>query len=129
MNKQNLIKMVDFLKALPPEKFYFGKVVAEFDLEHRCGTVCCAVGWMPKVFPDLVRWNNSGTSIVMIKDIYLETLQVASRIFEIQYGDLFDLFYEGRMPGSRSSFLMSPRPVDIANLIVEYIAQQEAKTS
>ena len=41
MNKENLIKMRDFLKKLPEEKFNMSDWV-----EHKdCGTVACIAGW------------------------------------------------------------------------------------
>ena len=43
-------KLIKFLERLPPSKFNFTSYFYEVD-ENECGTVCCAVGWLPKVFP------------------------------------------------------------------------------
>lgn len=56
INKTKLLKLIDFLKNLPEEKFYFGSVVDSFDKENNCGTVCCAIGWLPAIFPDEIEW-------------------------------------------------------------------------
>jgi len=47
----------DFLVALPERKFHFGSYVNEEDEELSCGTVCCAVGWMPNVDPKNWKWR------------------------------------------------------------------------
>ncbi len=66
MNAKRLLKLADFLDKLPRAKFDFG-VIAMQDgkpmLEalkagkERCGTVACAIGWMPAVFPRSLRWT------------------------------------------------------------------------
>ena len=56
MNKERLLKLADFLQELPKDKFDFTSVVEEYDRENECGTLCCAIGWTPAVFPDLVKW-------------------------------------------------------------------------
>lgn len=59
LHKQRLAKLAAFLRELPSKKFDFQWVVREFDPKTNCGTVCCAVGWTPKVFPKLVKWADS----------------------------------------------------------------------
>jgi hypothetical protein len=49
-----LEKLAQFLDQLPNYKFDFSTVVSSS--AGGCGTVCCAIGWLPAVFPDLVRW-------------------------------------------------------------------------
>ena len=46
-----LEKLAAFLDTLPKEKFDFDTVWESGD----CGSVGCAIGWTPVVFPDLVR--------------------------------------------------------------------------
>lgn len=55
VNITNYNKMLEFLKTLDKDKFSFHKVVDKY--ENGCGTVCCVVGWFPKIFPDLVEWT------------------------------------------------------------------------
>lgn len=49
-----LLKLADFLDTLEPEKFNINSFVATMD--RGCGSVCCALGWCPKVFPDDWVW-------------------------------------------------------------------------
>ncbi len=63
---KRLLKLAAFLRELPRQKFDFGTFFEQGDkapLEalaagaHRCGTVGCAIGWMPAIWPKLVRWS------------------------------------------------------------------------
>lgn len=51
-----LLKLATFLGTLKPEQFYFGDWIQSYD-EDGCGTVCCAMGWTPKLFPKSIRYN------------------------------------------------------------------------
>lgn len=59
INFERLEKLATFLDVLPPKKFWFGTLISDMDSKG-CGTVCCAIGWTPKVFPELVRWGSFG---------------------------------------------------------------------
>lgn len=67
MNEERLLKMAEFLEALPPHKFDFSNYVHIGDKspaaalaapDEHCGTTACAVGWMPAVFPETFEWTN-----------------------------------------------------------------------
>lgn len=64
MNKDKLLELIEFLKTLSYEDFNFNEVVACYDDYTKCGTVCCAIGWLPKLFPDEVEWNITRRGIV-----------------------------------------------------------------
>ncbi len=49
--------LAKFVRELPPEKFNFGLVVSEYDKISACGSICCAMGWTPAVFPDQISWG------------------------------------------------------------------------
>lgn len=51
-HKRRLIKMIAFLRALPRSQFNLD-IVAE---KTSCGTVACACGWTPKIFPQTFKW-------------------------------------------------------------------------
>lgn len=62
-HKERFIKLLEFLKTLNNDQFDYSQFVAIYDHKQQCGTVCCAAGWLPKVFPqewelafDGVRW-------------------------------------------------------------------------
>lgn len=54
MNKYRLLKLARFLESLEDKAFDFKNVVSKH--ENSCGSVCCAIGWTPKVFPELIKW-------------------------------------------------------------------------
>lgn len=61
MNADNLEKLAAFLDELPERKFYFGYLISVWN-NKGCGTVCCAIGWTPAVFPELVEWKECTVS-------------------------------------------------------------------
>lgn len=60
-NLDRLQEMANFLKKLEPEKFNFDLVISKYRPEGTaiCGTKCCAIGWMPAIWPELFMWFNS----------------------------------------------------------------------
>lgn len=56
IERQRFLTLIAFLDELPPEKFDFDVTVKEFDYDH-CASIGCAIGWTPKIFPDLVFWS------------------------------------------------------------------------
>jgi hypothetical protein len=64
MNLENMNKVIEFLRTLEESKFNFRAVVSSQTVDensHICGSVCCAVGWFPKIFPDTVYWGSTCT--------------------------------------------------------------------
>lgn len=55
LHKNRLLKLAEFLDKLPKEKFDFSSVISKN--EGKCGTICCAVGWLPTVFPRSWMWD------------------------------------------------------------------------
>lgn len=66
--RERLAKLADFLDTVPPEKFAFYTVMDIDGLKdplealaagsHPCGTVGCAIGWTPAVFPESLVWQS-----------------------------------------------------------------------
>lgn len=56
-HRKRLNKLADFLDKLPSTQFNISTWVSRQDDEHKCGTVCCAIGWCPKVFPKQWKWS------------------------------------------------------------------------
>lgn len=53
-------KLADFLYDLTSERFKISDWVASWRVEddgRTCGTVCCAIGWCPEVFPEDWEWR------------------------------------------------------------------------
>ena len=81
MNVENFDKLIDFLDNLEPSKFYFDDVVSKYDKDNECGTVCCAIGWTPAIFPEKVEWYY--LSVKAIDDKYEGYIGVSSDLFDI----------------------------------------------
>lgn len=65
--KARLLKLAAFLIALPKQKFNFAVVAtlgekpmleALAAKKESCGTVACAMGWTPALFPRLIAWTD-----------------------------------------------------------------------
>ena len=70
-----LLRLAKFLEKLPRRKFDFAELVADTEKRHGkdCGTVCCAVGWTPAVFPKLISWSrilSEGGTILVGRDLF-----------------------------------------------------------
>lgn len=50
-HKARLRKLIAFFRVLPRKRFRFSSV----RMEEKCGSVCCAIGLTPEIFPKLVR--------------------------------------------------------------------------
>lgn len=55
-----LLELGDLLLKLRPRQWDYTHLVAETDARQRCGTVCCAAGWLPAVFPRSWVWVGGG---------------------------------------------------------------------
>ena len=97
MNKENLLKLADFLDTLPPEKFdmqnYRAKVYrnkifqpVSFKEVNDCGTVGCALGWGPFVKglePTIYDLFSSKFSNGLL---YLDFVIYGERVFGVEVG-------------------------------------------
>lgn len=70
-HKERLLKLAAFLRTVPNKFFNLEVLTAggdgkDFDpcglkkLDHKCGSVACAMGWCPIVFPRTFRYNSAG---------------------------------------------------------------------
>jgi len=109
MNATRLLKLADFLDQLPRQKFDFARIAHEGHKsmrdalkagKHRCGTVACAIGWTPVVFPRLVRWvtlniGSRDLDVCLRSDDDSIDFDAAAQIFDIEYDDACFLFDPG----------------------------------
>lgn len=61
IQRKRFLRLADYLQRLPARKFNF----SIFAQQKTCGTVGCAMGWTPAVFPSLSEVSllqNLGTS-------------------------------------------------------------------
>ncbi len=94
MKKKRLLKLAEFLEKLPRAKFDFGTTVLEWDGGKTCGTVCCAIGWTPTIWPELVEWVHGGVSIKDSVNGYDGFDDIAKELFGISRSDTWSLFSE-----------------------------------
>jgi hypothetical protein len=128
LNKERLLKLAEFLEQLPSEDFNFNSFVEEYDVQNECGSVCCAIGWMPHVFPDLCKWVKH-TSFLCIVEVESKkgklAFEAAEEIFDIDGDASYYLFCpkpyddnsDNRLPETASA-------VDVANRIREFVEQE-----
>lgn len=81
VERRHLEKLIQFLEKLEPNRFKFSEVISQVDVRG-CGSVCCAIGWTPKVFPRLVRWGLSCLRIKQKREFVEQPYHVvAARLF------------------------------------------------
>lgn len=108
MKKQRLLKLAAFLDKLPPKQFDLGTYVKS--TENGCGTVCCAIGWCPKVFPAHWVWNARSIAGLSLKScdsgdaLYFGGMDAAAKFFGIELRDAEHLFAYDPCAGPYSRF-------------------------
>lgn len=110
MYAKRLLKLADFLQTLPRQKFDFSQIAHQGEKpmmqalkarKESCGSVACAIGWMPAVWPKLLLWapnspNSCELSVLMRGDNTGDTnFDIAQRFFNIDYDESMALFYPG----------------------------------
>lgn len=99
--KRRLRKLIAFLRQLPRRKFDFAEIVTKGKHNgHTCGTVCCALGWMPAVFPKVIKWKFEedfwgGGDFVISKGRSKDYRKIAKNHFGISYHHAQGLFHPG----------------------------------
>jgi len=87
-----LTKLHDFLRKLPASEFYFGNYVKYHD-DLKCGTVCCAIGWLPTVDKKNWKWIiEYGDQLTPVFDDYKDENAAGQAYFGISYAMYSDLF-------------------------------------
>jgi hypothetical protein len=96
MNKERLLTIATFLDNLPPEKFNFDRYVTKH--ENGCGTVCCAIGWFPQIFPEIWIWKPIGRNILHPGTFRLEKSfsTTLEEFLDLSIFQLQRLFYPNR---------------------------------
>lgn len=117
MNKARLLKVARFLDTLTPDKWDFSQYVTAY--ENGCGTVCCALGWCPTIFPE--HWVLDLGRPSLIRGDY-GPWNGAQIFFELTGWEVYQLFYgennEGILPETASAS-------DVAAGIRSFIARKE----
>lgn len=122
---RRLLKLAEFLREVPKEKFDFGILAFQNGKpmlealkagKTACGTVACAIGWMPAVFPRSLVWKKvwaGGHGLqVRLKGRPYTDFNAAEVFFGITH--------------DQSSWLFNPDPVD-GGLAATVSAKQVAR--
>jgi hypothetical protein len=132
IGRKRMLKMADFLDKLPSEKFDFtiayGKETPS--LIKGCGSAGCIIGWTPRVFPRLVKYNPIATWQLHRVDPYfkigdeskLSYREVGEAVFGLSADHAFNLF----TPGTQCYFYLKnldhdATPKQAAKLLRNYV--------
>lgn len=87
-----LRKLADFLDTLSPSQFDFNHVRGTYRETDDCGTVGCAIGWTPVVFPRLMKFTEGKQGVVHRSTGSDDYDIVGQELFGISLDDAFALF-------------------------------------
>jgi hypothetical protein len=135
-NYERLLRLAAFLDELPNSKFFFGSVIHKTgttELEPVCGTVCCALGWLPRAFPGEAKWIVRNETIDCIGPITEDakgpwegTFEFADRFFNIDKFESEALFCPqsecGHIPWLSEPLDFHATPVKVAAGLRAFVA-------
>lgn len=144
MDRVKLAKVAGFLMALPSQKFNFAEFAYEGGLPmlealakgaEYCGTVGCAVGWLPAIFPDEAVWHYTAGPLAARP--FVECIRTHRRGFEAAQ-DILDidfrvsqyLFYPGGVRVGTSNaysnnLTIDAEPQDVAEHILDFLQRND----
>lgn len=134
MNKERLLRLADFLEKEVPEKkfnmktFFSDNVNSLYDLQHKCGTTACALGWMC-VIPEFraLGWNrNVRNGLPALGN--LRGFDAANHFFDISIGTsrhFFDFDGYDENGDQTDIYRHDERPRDVARRIRAYVAKHD----
>ena len=96
IQRKRLEKLIGFLKTLDNNKFNFYYVITRRNEKYNCGAVCCAIGWTPAIFPNLVKWGTSFSKLKWKNERILRDYgDIACELFGIRERLSYPLFRPG----------------------------------
>ncbi len=122
-------KLAEFLDKLSRKEFNFAEVVSEANIAKKCGTVCCAMGWTPVVFPRLVEFSLDEDEIRWSDVVFKKSgergyVEVAEELFEISYAEAEYLFTPNQQHYLGVKDLGNfATPIQAAKLLRKYMAK------
>lgn len=98
-----LTRLANYIDNLDKTQFYFGAFIEKFDENNSCGTMCCAAGWLPILYPNAFKWQYnklSGTTFLGFNpaenEWFLVLYTPLVKFFGISVELTEHLFYPGR---------------------------------
>lgn len=126
-HRGRLLKLASFLEKLPPESFNIKNWVTKMPDENGCGTVACAIGWCPVVFPRSgIRYEKSRYStsdIVRFQNRDLIPVFGAEDFFGLNYEEVVSLFFQ--MGYNKPN----PLAQEVAAKIRDFVTSKRARLS
>lgn len=134
LRKGRLYKLAAFLDSLSKRSFKFSRVVDRSNEDRDgniCGTVCCAVGWLPKLFPS--HWEWISNTVEITADLRKNTdspdwVDSASKFFGITYLQSMCLFSPGcKRDWAPGMLAYNATPKQVADSIRQFVKWKERK--
>jgi hypothetical protein len=123
--KERLRELIAGLRELPDQAFNFGV----FREHNACGTVACAIGWTPEIFPDLVKVDMSmGYPRVVHIATGATSYWIARELFRIKHTHaewLFNPFGQHKVSPLLPICGIYATPDDVAAMLEKYIELTE----
>lgn len=135
MNTSRLLKLADYLDVLPEKQFDFSRVSdstgEDESKDYSCGSVGCAVGHTPYIWPELVKFN--GLNLSLLNNSYEETfvnyLNVAMFLFDLDLDDSMFLFSPPGKKEGDGRLSSNATPKQVSDRIRQFIEQRKKNDS
>ncbi len=138
LHAERLMKLARFLYKLPREKFNYAVVIEGKDIPNdtfSCGTVGCAIGWTPMVFPERFEWRTLKHRVGLFdKADHREMtngnfVSTAMDFFDLSSSQVQGLF----TPGMQDCIGMddmedNASPKDVAMMIAAFVKKESTET-
>lgn len=130
IHKERLNMLIIFLDELDEERFTLTNSVLLID--DGCGSICCAIGWTPKIFPDLVRWTGERSlthGLALDGNESAAYSEVAQELFGIDNWMAIDLFApdgQVRVHSALPECGAYATPKEVANMLRKFLELVEA---
>lgn len=113
--KDRFYELAVFLEDLKPSKFDYRRIVSRWNKDTTCGTVCCAIGWLPVVFPKKFSWD---MSVLRIAQPLLEFFGISRKEAEALFlPNNQEAIGEADLSGNAS-------PKEVASLIRSFVEKK-----
>jgi len=137
MEAEKLMKLARYLVKVPPNRFDF-KVIVQGSVipnqEDNCGTMACALGNLPFVFPERFEYRINGMGRVKVHDKeedapleYLTYVEPICSFFDLGAIEVLGLFsaYEQDSIGQKE-LTGEASPLEVAQNIASYVSRHSS---
>ncbi len=137
---ERLLKLAAFLETLDPEKFKFSRFVEHHwkgDPLLSCGTVACALGWTPTVFPEVTMSQGPTWKQYKVPDFEVEGIEIKdfsgfrtegqaalAKFFGLTASEYDHLFLPNCSLGRRSGLRSNVSPETVAANIRSFVKER-----